>query len=187
MLRLPKFRLHQPATSAEAAAILAGEGGIGEGARVVAGGTDLWPNLKRRHQKAAEVVSLSRLPELRDIRAKDDLDLGAMATLTSIERHAAVRERFPALAAAIGWISSPVLRNMGTIGGNVCLDTRCTYYNQNEEWRQSISYCMKAEGKICWVAPSIDRWRAGRDGTSLISSATCTFSLALRNGIRFAR
>lgn len=157
MLRLPKFRLHQPATLAEAAEILVAEGGIGEGARVVAGGTDLWPNLKRRHQKAAHVVSLARLPELRQIRANGDLHLGAMATLSAIERHAAVRERYPALAAAVAWISSPVLRNMGTIGGNVCLDTRCTYYNQNEEWRQSISYCMKAAGKICWVAPSSPR------------------------------
>lgn len=157
MLRLPSFRLHQPATLAEAAQILATAGGTGEAARLVAGGTDLWPNLKRRHQKAAEVVSLSRLPGLREVHANGDLQLGAMATLTSIERHAAVRERFPALASAVGWISSPVLRNMGTIGGNVCLDTRCTYYNQNEEWRQSISYCMKAEGKICWVAPSSPR------------------------------
>jgi len=154
MLRLPKFRLHQPATLAEAAAILAAEG---ESARVVAGGTDLWPNMKRRHQKAADVVSLSRLHELREVHANGDLHLGAMATLTSVERHAAVRERFPALARAVAWISSPVLRNMGTIGGNVCLDTRCTYYNQNAEWRQSISYCMKAEGKICWVAPSSPR------------------------------
>ena len=154
MLRLPKFRLHQPATLAEAAAILAAEG---ESARVVAGGTDLWPNLKRRHQKAADVVSLSRLHELREVHANGDLRLGAMATLTSVERHAAVRERFPSFARAVAWISSPVLRNMGTIGGNVCLDTRCTYYNQNAEWRQSISYCMKAEGKICWVAPSSPR------------------------------
>ncbi len=154
MLRLPKFRLHQPATLAEAAAILAAEG---ESARVVAGGTDLWPNMKRRHQKAADVVSLSRLHELREVHANGDLRLGAMATLTSVERHAAVRERFPSFARAVAWISSPVLRNMGTIGGNVCLDTRCTYYNQNAEWRQSISYCMKAEGKICWVAPSSPR------------------------------
>jgi len=154
MLRLPKFRLHQPATLAEAAAILAAEG---ESARVVAGGTDLWPNMKRRHQKAADVVSLSRLHELREVHTNGDLRLGAMATLTSVERHAAVRERFPSFARAVAWISSPVLRNMGTIGGNVCLDTRCTYYNQNAEWRQSISYCMKAEGKICWVAPSSPR------------------------------
>lgn len=157
MLRLPKFRLHQPTTLAEAATILASEG---EGARLVAGGTDLWPNLKRRHQKAGHVVSLAGVPGLASIHSNGDLgdlQMGAMATLNAVERDGAVRERFPALAQAVGWISSPVLRNMGTIGGNVCLDTRCTYYNQNEEWRQSISYCMKAEGKICWVAPSSPR------------------------------
>lgn len=157
MLRLPKFRLHQPATVAEAATILAAEGGIEEGARLVAGGTDLWPNMKRRHQKAATVISLAGVPELRGIAVNGELRIGAMATLAAVERSAAVRTRFPALAAAVGWISSPVLRNMGTIGGNICLDTRCTYYNQTEEWRQSISYCMKAEGKICWVAPSSPR------------------------------
>ena len=157
MLRLPKFRLHQPKTLAEAAEILAGEG---PGTRLLAGGTDLWPNLKRRHQKASEIVSLSRLPGLASVAGTgdgEDLELGAMATLSAVEAHPAIRARFPALASAVGWISSPVLRNMGTIGGNVCLDTRCTYYDQNEEWRQAISYCMKAEGKVCWVAPSSPR------------------------------
>jgi 4-hydroxybenzoyl-CoA reductase subunit beta len=159
MLRLPSFRLLQPASLAEAASMLAGEG---PGARLVAGGTDLWPNLKRRHQKADTVISLAGIEELRGVRANGGsangaVRVGAMTTLTDVERHAAVRERFPAFARAVGWISSPVLRNMGTIGGNVCLDTRCTYYNQNEEWRQAISYCMKAEGKICWVAPSSPR------------------------------
>jgi len=154
VLRLPAFRLHQPATLGEAAAILAGEG---DAARVVAGGTDLWPNLKRRHQKAEQVVALHRIAELRGVHANDEIQLGAMETLTDLGRHPALRERWPALVRAIGWISSPLLRNMGTIGGNVCLDTRCTYYNQNEEWRQAISYCMKAEGKVCWVAPSSPR------------------------------
>jgi 4-hydroxybenzoyl-CoA reductase subunit beta len=146
--------LHRPASLAEAARVLAAEG---DAARLAAGGTDLYPNLKRRHQKAEQVVSLGRIEELHGIRVDGDLRLGAMATLTEIERHPAVRARFPALARAVGSISSPLLRNMGTIGGNVCLDTRCTYYNQNEEWRQAISYCMKAEGKICWVAPSSPR------------------------------
>ena len=154
MLRLPSFRLHRPRSLAEAAAILAGEG---EGARVVAGGTDLWPNLKRRHQKAEHVVALGRVAELRGVHIDGDLRIGALETLTDVERHPAIRERFPALARAVGSISSPLLRNMGTLGGNVCLDTRCTYYNQNEEWRQSISYCTKAEGEICWVAPSSPR------------------------------
>ena len=154
MLRLPEFRLHQPRTLEEAAERLAGEG---PRARLVAGGTDLWPNMKRRHQKAESVISLAAIEALRGVRANGDVRLGATTSLTDVERHDAVRERFPALARAVGWISSPVLRNMGTIGGNVCLDTRCTYYDQNEEWRQAISYCMKAEGKVCWVAPSSPR------------------------------
>jgi 4-hydroxybenzoyl-CoA reductase subunit beta len=154
MLRLPSFHLLRPKSLSEAASMLAGEG---PRARLVAGGTDLWPNMKRRHQKAESVVSLARVPELRGVHANGDVRIGAMETLTDVERHPAVRERFPALARAVGSISSPVLRNMGTIGGNVCLDTRCTYYDQNEEWRQAISYCMKAEGKICWVAPSSPR------------------------------
>ncbi len=186
MLRLPKFRLHQPATLAEAAKILSAEG---EAARLVAGGTDLWPNLKRRHQKAGEIVSLSRVAGLSTIHADGDLGdlrLGAMATLTAIERHRAVRERFPALASAVGWISSPVLRNMGTIGGNVCLDTRCTYYNQNEEWRQSISYCMKAEGKICWVAPSSPRcWAvASADSAPMLVALGARVTLVSTDGER---
>jgi 4-hydroxybenzoyl-CoA reductase subunit beta len=154
MLRLPAFRLYQPTSVDEATRVLAGEG---PGARLVAGGTDLWPNLKRGHQKAAAVVSLARVDELRGVRANGEVRLGAGTTLTEVERHAEVRRRHPALARAVGWISSPVLRNMGTIGGNVCLDTRCTYYNQGEEWRRSIHYCMKAEGTICWVAPSSPR------------------------------
>lgn len=154
MLRLPAFRLHQPSTLAEAARILAGEGAA---ARLVAGGTDLWPNLKRRHQRAAHVVSLAGVAELRGVHANGSLRIGAMETLADLERHAAIVDRWPALARSIGWISSPLLRNMGTLGGNVCLDTRCTYYDQNEEWRRSIDYCMKAEGKICWVAPSSPR------------------------------
>jgi 4-hydroxybenzoyl-CoA reductase subunit beta len=153
MLRLPEFRFFQPTNLAEAAAILAGE----ENVRVVAGGTDLWPNMKRRHQKAQTVVSLMRLSELRGLHVDctgGALRLGATTILSEIEADPRVRERWPALATAVASISSPPLRNMGTIGGNVCVDTRCTYYNQTEDWRRSIDYCMKAEGSICWVATS---------------------------------
>lgn len=153
MLRLPSFRFLQPTSLAEVATILAGE----ENVRVVAGGTDLWPNMKRRHQKAETVVSLMRLPEIRGIHANGELRLGATTILSEIEADPRVRERWPALATAVASISSPPLRNMGTIGGNVCVDTRCTYYNQTEDWRRSIDYCMKAEGKICWVATSSPR------------------------------
>ncbi|HSM13601.1 MAG TPA: FAD binding domain-containing protein [Thermoanaerobaculia bacterium] len=183
MLRLPSFRLHQPATLDDAARILAD---VGPGARAVAGGTDLWPNLKRRHQKATDVVSLARVAELRGIAANGDLTLGAMENLTDVERHPAVRERFPALARAVGSISSPVLRNMGTIGGNVCLDTRCTYYDQSEEWRRSIDYCMKAEGKICWVAPSSPRcWAVqSSDSAPMLVALEARVRLASRDGER---
>lgn len=137
--------------------MLAAEGAAEGRARLVAGGTDLWPNMKRRHQKADVVIALSGLEELRGIAVNGEVRLGAAATLTEVAEHPAVRERYPALARAVESISSPPLRNMGTIGGNVCVDTRCTYYNQTEEWRRSIHYCMKAEGEICWVAPSSPR------------------------------
>jgi 4-hydroxybenzoyl-CoA reductase subunit beta len=154
MLRLPAFDFRVAPSLEEAAAVLAGEG---QEARLVAGGTDLWPNMKRRHQSARTVVSLMGLPDLRGITANDDLRLGATAILDDVARHPAVRERYPALARAVRSISSPPLRNMATIGGNLCVDTRCTYYNQTEEWRRSIDYCMKEEGTVCWVAPGSSR------------------------------
>jgi 4-hydroxybenzoyl-CoA reductase subunit beta len=157
VLRLPPFELRRASTAAEAVAVLAGEG---PAARAVAGGTDLWPNMKRRHQSARLVVSLMTIPELRGISNGDparDVRLGATTLLAEIERSETVRRRFPALARAVASISSPPLRNMGTIGGNVCVDTRCTYYNQTEPWRRSIDYCMKEAGTVCWVAPSSPR------------------------------
>ena len=154
MLRLPPFRFRVARSLEEAAAALSDEGSQ---ARLVAGGTDLWPNMKRRHQSARTVVSLMGLQELRLITANGDLRLGATALLADVARHPAVRERYPALARAVTSISSPPLRNMATIGGNLCVDTRCTYYNQTEEWRRSIDYCMKEEGTVCWVAPGSSR------------------------------
>ena len=151
MLRLPSFTFRMPESLAEAAAIVAGEGAS---ARLVAGGTDLWPNMKRRHQQADTVVSLMRIPDLAGVRNGGDLRIGGTTTLDAIESDATVRERYPAVARAVESISSPPLRNMGTIGGNLCVDTRCTYYNQTEEWRRSIDYCMKEEGTVCWVAPN---------------------------------
>src|SRR5688500_2670353 len=122
MLRLPPLSFRQPATLAEALAILAGEGAA---ARLIAGGTDLLPNMKRRHQSASTLVSLMGVPELRAIADGDggDLRLGATATLAAVAEHASVRARYPALARAVESISSPPLRNMGTLGGNLCLDT----------------------------------------------------------------
>ena len=150
MLRLPPIKLVAPTTVQAAAKAIATSD---DNARLVAGGTDLWPNMKRRHQKADTVVSLMSIPDLDSIdSANANIRIGATATLANIIRDDKVRVRFPAFAAAVASISSPPLRNMGTIGGNLCVDTRCTYYNQTEEWRRSIDYCLKEDGKICWVA-----------------------------------
>ncbi len=156
MLRLPPFSYRRPASVAEAAAILAGEG---PEARLVAGGTDLWPNMKRRHQQAETVVGLMSIPELRGIGngAGGEVRIGATTLLADVTASREVRRRYPAFARAVTAISSPQLRNMGTLGGNLCLDTRCTYYNQSEHWRQSIDGCMKEAGTVCWVAPSSPR------------------------------
>ena len=156
MLRLPPFRYSQPTSIDEVVRILDGEGPQSEGgsARLVAGGTDLWPNMKRRHQKAEHVVSLMRVPELAGISNGGGIRIGGTALLADVATDADVLRAYPGLATAVRSISSPPLREMATLGGNLLVDTRCTYYNQTEEWRRSIDYCMKEDGEICWVAPS---------------------------------
>jgi 4-hydroxybenzoyl-CoA reductase subunit beta len=155
MMRLPRFRYVEPRSLKEAASILAGEG---PSAMPLAGGTDLFPNMKRRHQTPKTLVALGGLPRLAAIRgsAGRGFSLGAAATQTSLEEHAALRRAWPGLHEAVHSISTPILRNMGTLGGNICLDTRCNYYNQNYEWRRAINFCMKCEGDTCWVAPGSD-------------------------------
>jgi 4-hydroxybenzoyl-CoA reductase subunit beta len=98
-------------------------------------------------------VGLRRLEGARAIAANGSLSLGANATLSEVARDAGVRDGWPAIALAAGLVSSPPLRNAATIGGNLCVDTRCTYYNQSEFWRASIGYCMKRDGDVCLVAP----------------------------------
>ncbi|NRA96113.1 MAG: FAD binding domain-containing protein [Planctomycetes bacterium] len=156
MMRLPTFTYVGAKTLEDAVTALADDP---EGTRLVAGGTDLWPNLKRRHQGARSVVGLRRVAGLRGITGDPaaGVTIGAMTTLTDILRCPMLRDGYPGFVRAVASISSPVLRNMGTLGGNLCLDTRCTYYNQNEEWRQSIGYCMKEVGDTCWVAPGSPR------------------------------
>ena len=125
----------------------------------VAGGTDLYPNMKRRQQTPKIVIGLEHLDRLRSIKgsAKKGLVLGAGLTLTEVAEDKAVRKNHPAVAKAAELISTPLLRNMGTLGGNLLLDTRCNYYDQNYEWRKAIHFCMKKDGEICWVAPSSPR------------------------------
>ena len=152
MLRLPPFEYYSPHSVSEAAALLAQHG---SDAMLVAGGTDLYPNMKRRQFEPKVLVGLRSIKELRRIEGDADngITIGAGMTLTQVSRHPAIAKSYPALAHAAGVVSTAQLRNMGTIGGNLCVDTRCTYYNQTYHWRKSIGFCMKKDGDICLVAP----------------------------------
>jgi 4-hydroxybenzoyl-CoA reductase subunit beta len=178
MIRLPPFRYVAPKTAREAAKLLAEH--APEDAMPVSGGTDLYPNMKRRQFTPKVLVGLRALEGGRGVSGSPDtgITLGALATLTSLERDGLLLESYPALAKAAGLVSSPILRNMGTIGGNLCVDTRCTYYNQTYEWRAAIQFCMKKDGAICWVAPSSPRcWAIASSDTApvfIALGATCT-------------
>ena len=176
-MRLPRFRWVAPRSVAEAARILAGEG---PGAMLVAGGTDLLPNMKRRQQTPRTLVSLARIESLRGMDDGPALALGGALTLTALTRSPAVRERCRGLWQAAAQVATPQLRNMGTIGGNLCLDTRCSYYDQSYEWRKAIDFCMKKDGEICWVATASKRCVA-------VSSTDCAPALiALGARVRLA-
>ncbi|MCI0433504.1 MAG: FAD binding domain-containing protein [Gemmatimonadetes bacterium] len=149
MLRLHEYRFHRPHSLDNALALLETHAGD---AVPIAGGTDLMPNMKHRLFTPGHVIGIRRLPELHgiDVRA-DELVIGAAETLAVISRNALVRKHAPSLAMAAGLVAGPQLRNMGTLGGNLCLDTRCTYYNQTWFWRSALGYCLKKDGDICHV------------------------------------
>ncbi|HEX6811725.1 MAG TPA: FAD binding domain-containing protein [Planctomycetota bacterium] len=171
MLRLPTFTYHRPKTAADAVRIASEHG---KDAMYVAGGTDLYPNMKRRHQTPAHVISLAAVPGLNTVEVQKDgrTSIGAMVRLATLEHHAHLLEHHPAFAHAVREISTPLLRNMGTIGGNLLLDTRCTYYDQSHEWRESIDFCMKKDGAICWVAPGSPRcWAVQSSDTVPVACA----------------
>jgi 4-hydroxybenzoyl-CoA reductase subunit beta len=155
MLRLPYFVFHSPRSVREAAELVAAAP-PGE-AMLVAGGTDVIPNMKRRQQVPGALVSLRRIESLRGIANGDGLTIGSGVTLTELVRDARLSGGYTALRQAAVQIATPHLRNMGTIGGNICLDTRCNYYDQSYEWRKAIDFCMKKDGEVCWVAPSSAR------------------------------
>src|SRR5215475_3941430 len=126
---------------------------------LVAGGTDLWPKMKRRQMEPRVVVGLRHLQELRSLSGSPatGITIGANLTLRELERHPGLLHGYAAVAEGARSISSPPLKTMGTLGGNLCVDTRCFYYDQTYEWRQSIHFCLKKDGDTCWVAPGSRR------------------------------
>jgi 4-hydroxybenzoyl-CoA reductase subunit beta len=149
MLRLPPYRYHRPHTVAEAVELMTEHAGE---AMYIAGGTDLVPNMKHRLFEPGHLISLRGIEEMRGIAVENgDLRIGAGESLSSVAKHPEVGARLPALAEAAAHVAGPQLRNAGTIGGNVCLETRCTYYNQTAFWRNALGYCLKKDGDVCHV------------------------------------
>jgi 4-hydroxybenzoyl-CoA reductase subunit beta len=151
MMRLPIFAFHAPRTLEEAARILNGEG---SNAMPIAGGTDLLPNMKRRQQVPKTLLSLRSVESLHRVQMEHSTSrLGPCLTLSEIASDPRFRNGLTALAQAASLVATPQIRNMATLGGNLCLDTRCNYYDQNYEWRKAINFCLKKDGTTCWVAP----------------------------------
>jgi 4-hydroxybenzoyl-CoA reductase subunit beta len=156
MLPLPELTVVHPETVEEAVALLSEAPAK---TMLLSGGTDLLPNLKHGLAAPRRLVSLRRLAGLREIRPASGggLTIGAGVTLAALADHPQVRARYPALAQAAGGVAGPQLRNMGTLGGNLCLDTRCVYFNQTAFWRGALGYCLKKDGDRCHVVPEGSR------------------------------
>jgi 4-hydroxybenzoyl-CoA reductase subunit beta len=166
MMRLPPFTYLAPVSVGDAVKLMADHG---PEAMLVAGGTDLYPNMKRRQFEPTVLVGLRGIRDLASVRRPTGggLAIGAGITLTAVSRHAEVRAHYGALATAAGAVSTPQLRNVGTLGGNVCVDTRCNYYNQSYQWRKAVNFCMKKDGEICLVAPGSPRcWAVSSSDTA---------------------
>jgi len=149
-LSLPQFRLLRPTTLEEAAGLL-GKHTV----RVLAGGTDLIPSMRQKLFEPEYVMDIRRLAGLKGISTLPDnsVEIGALTPLSDIERSPLLRQHYPVLTEAAATVASPVLRNMGTLGGNICLDTRCLWYNQSLTWRKACGFCIKKDGDLCHVAP----------------------------------
>ncbi|MEZ4225252.1 MAG: FAD binding domain-containing protein [Polyangiaceae bacterium] len=150
MLRLPRFGVAAPTDLPQALALLEERG---TAARVIAGGTDLLPNLKHRIETPELLISLAGVRELSGIAEQADGSwlLGATTRLVDLACHEGLRRAAPALAEAAACVASPQIRNMATLGGNILLDTRCRYINQTHFWRQALGYCLKKDGTVCHV------------------------------------
>lgn len=165
-MSLPQFKLLRPRSVEEAVDFLArhsARGGAGNlptqtptiPIRVIAGGTDLIPSMRQKLFEPEYVLDLRGIAAMRGIKPHPDggVEIGALTTLRAIERSEFLQQHYRVLTEAAATVASPVLRNMGTIGGNICLDTRCLWYNQSLTWRKGCGFCIKKDGDLCHVAP----------------------------------
>ena len=157
---MPELTLARPGTVEEAVRLRAEEG-----AKYLAGGTDMVVNIRRGIERPSSLVDLTGVDELTAISAgPDGVDIGAAVPLAELAAHEIVKRDYRAVAEAAGEVAGPTHRNYGTVGGNLCLDTRCLYYNQSEWWRRSNEYCLKHRGEVCHVAPGGKRCFAAFSG-----------------------
>ena len=171
-MSLPQFKLLRPRTVDEAVAYLAKYGGHGAGVpspfgsgqappiqarprlRIIAGGTDLIPSMRQKLFEPEYVLDIRHIRELNGICEQGSgVQIGVLTPLSTIEHSELLRRRYPVLTEAVSTVASPVIRNMATIGGNICLDTRCLWYNQSLAWRKACGFCIKKDGDLCHVAP----------------------------------
>jgi len=161
MSSLPEFRLLKPATASEAVRLRASH----PSSRYLAGGTDLLPNLRRGLAKTDVLIDLGGVVDLNRMQEQDGmLTIGAGVTLAALAAHPRIVECLPALAQAAGAVAGPTHRSVATLGGNLCLDTRCQYYNQSEDWRRANNFCLKLDGDTCRVAKKSKRCLAAFSG-----------------------
>jgi 4-hydroxybenzoyl-CoA reductase subunit beta len=186
MLPMPRVAFALPRSLEDALDTLASRG---PAARILAGGTDLVPNLKHGLLDVEVLVPLKRVPGLRGVARSEDgsLRIGALTSLSALSSDATLQGSYPVLAQAVGQIAGPQLRNMGTIGGNLCLDTRCTYYNQTEHWRIALGYCLKRTGTTCHVVPGGTRCVAAVSSDSAPVLSALGGALVLRSAARGER
>src|ERR1700719_2733641 len=150
-MSLSEFQLIRPRTLPDALKHLAEHAGK---IRILAGGTDLLPSMRQKLFEPEHVLDLRQVKELRGIhKTEHGIEIGALTTLHEIEHSQLLRQQYLVLVEAAKTVASPLIRNMGTIGGNICLDTRCLWYNQSLAWRKSCGFCIKKDGNLCHVAP----------------------------------
>ena len=184
-MSLPSFHLLRPRSLDEALSYLEK---YCSNIRLLAGGTDLIPSMRQKLFEPEYVLDLRGIAELRGIRPQSDgsVEIGALTSLRAIERSDFLRTHYPVLAEAAATVASPVLRNMGTVGGNICLDTRCLWYNQSLAWRKSCGFCIKKDGDLCHVAPGGSKcWAAfSADTPPALLCLNAEIEIAGASGVR---
>src|SRR5438132_3051838 len=184
-MSLPNFKLLRPRTVQEATGYLAPYAGA---IQILAGGTDLLPSMRQRLFAPEYLMDISGIEELKKIRvvAGAGAEIGALTTLSAIEDSGSIARDYPVMHEAAKTVASPILRNMGTLGGNICLDTRCVWYNQSLTWRKSCGFCIKKDGDLCHVAPGGTKcWAAfSADTPPALLCLNAEIEVAGPNGVR---